>query len=319
MRKDCTRQKLIAILGPTASGKTSLAVQLARHFRGEIISADSRQVFRGLDIGTGKDLKEYSGSDGSGRLWRVPYHLLDVIDPSEEYSLAQYQKAVLLAMAGIHQRGRIPFLAGGSGLYAQAVIDNYQLDDRGPDRELRAALNGLSTEEIFRRLSEADPEQTYGLSASEKANRHRLIRRLEKIKQGNNICRTGQPLFDSLVLALSRPRSELDERIQARLRARLESEDLIKEVENLLASGLSAQRLISFGLEYKYIVLYLQKKLSYEQLFEQLFIAIRQFSRRQLTWLRRWEKQGRAIHWLKDTQEALALTADFLRAEKNAP
>jgi len=119
-----TRQKLIAILGPTASGKTSLAVRLARHFRGEIISADSRQVFRGLDIGTGKDLKEYSGSDGSGRLWRVPYHLLDVIDPSEEYSLAQYQKAVLLAMAGIHQRGRIPFLAGGSGLYAQAVIDN---------------------------------------------------------------------------------------------------------------------------------------------------------------------------------------------------
>ena len=297
------KNKIIVILGPTASGKTKLAVELAEKFNGEIVSADSRQVYRGMDIGTGKDLAEYS----------VPYHLIDVVNPKLRFDLAQYQKLAFAAIDDILGRGKLPILAGGSGLYLQAVIDNYKLSDAKKDLALRKKLEKLNAGELFKKLEKLSPNLAVKLNQSDKNNKRRLIRYLEILEQDKNFkSRKGQKKYEALLIGLSYSGEILKQRIFKRLMDRLKEQNMIGEVENLRAKGLSWKRLEEFGLEYKFISLYLQGKLQYEEMVEKLNLAIFQFAKRQLTWFKRWEKQGVKINWLKDFKKIEKLTKEFL-------
>ena len=297
------KNKIIVILGPTASGKTKLAVELAEKFNGEIVSADSRQVYRGMDIGTGKDLGEYS----------VPYHLIDVVSPKNRFDLAQYQKLAFQAIDDILKRGKLPILAGGSGLYLQAVIDNYKLSDAKKDLALRKKLEKLNAGELFKKLEKLSPNLAVKLNQSDKNNKRRLIRYLEILEQDKNFkSRKGQKKYEALLIGLSYSGEILKQRIFKRLMDRLKEQNMIGEVENLRAKGLSWKRLEEFGLEYKFISLYLQGKLQYEEMVEKLNLAIFQFAKRQLTWFKRWEKQGVKINWLKDFKKIEKLTKEFL-------
>ena len=296
-------KKIIVILGPTASGKTKLAVELAEKFNGEIVSADSRQVYRGMDIGTGKDLAEYS----------VPYHLIDVVNPKLRFDLAQYQKLAFAAIDDILGRGKLPILAGGSGLYLQAVIDNYKLSDAKKDLALRKKLEKLNAGELFKKLEKLSPNLAVKLNQSDKNNKRRLIRYLEILEQDKNFkSRKGQKKYEALLIGLSYSGEILKQRIFKRLMDRLKEQNMIGEVENLRAKGLSWKRLEEFGLEYKFISLYLQSKLQYEEMVEKLNLAIFQFAKRQLTWFKRWEKQGANINWVKDNKKIEKLVKDYL-------
>ena len=296
-------KKIIVILGPTASGKTKLAVELAEKFNGEIVSADSRQVYRGMDIGTGKDLAEYS----------VPYHLIDVVNPKLRFDLAQYQKLAFAAIDDILGRGKLPILAGGSGLYLQAVIDNYKLSDAKKDLALRKKLEKLNAGELFKKLEKLSPNLAVKLNQSDKNNKRRLIRYLEILEQDKNFkSRKGQKKYEALLIGLSYSGEILKQRIFKRLMDRLKEQNMIGEVENLRAKGLSWKRLEEFGLEYKFISLYLQGKLQYEEMVEKLNLAIFQFAKRQLTWFKRWEKQGANINWVKDNKKIEKLVKDYL-------
>ena len=297
------KNKIIVILGPTASGKTKLAVELAEKFNGEIVSADSRQVYRGMDIGTGKDLAEYS----------VPYHLIDVVNPKLRFDLAQYQKLAFAAIDDILGRGKLPILAGGSGLYLQAVIDNYKLSDAKKDLALRKKLEKLNAGELFKKLEKLSPNLAVKLNQSDKNNKRRLIRYLEILEQDKNFkSRKGQKKYEALLIGLSYSGEILKQRIFKRLMDRLKEQNMIGEVENLRAKGLSWKRLEEFGLEYKFISLYLQGKLQYEEMVEKLNLAIFQFAKRQLTWFKRWEKQGVKINWVKDNKKIEKLVKDYL-------
>ena len=297
------KNKIIVILGPTASGKTKLAVDLAKKFNGEIVSADSRQVYRGMDIGTGKDLAEYS----------VPYHLIDVASPKSQFDLAQYQKMAFRAIDDILKRGKLPILVGGSGLYLQAVVDNYKLSEAKQDAELRKKLEKLNAGELFKKLEKLSPNLAVKLNQSDKNNKRRLIRYLEILEQDKNFkSRKGQKKYEALLIGLSYSGEILKQRIFKRLMDRLKEQNMIGEVENLRAKGLSWKRLEEFGLEYKFISLYLQGKLQYEEMVEKLNLAIFQFAKRQLTWFKRWEKQGVKINWLKDFKKIEKLTKEFL-------
>ena len=296
-------KKIIVILGPTASGKTKLAVELAEKFNGEIVSADSRQVYRGMDIGTGKDLAEYS----------VPYHLIDVVNPKSRFDLAQYQKLAFAAIDDILGRGKLPILAGGSGLYLQAVVENYKLSEAKKDLTLRKELEKLSAVELFLKLKKLAPKLAEKLNQSDKNNKRRLIRYLEILEQDKNFkSRKGQKKYEALLIGLSYSGEILKQRIFKRLMDRLKEQNMIGEVENLRAKGLSWKRLEEFGLEYKFISLYLQGKLQYEEMVEKLNLAIFQFAKRQLTWFKRWEKQGANINWVKDNKKIEKLVKDYL-------
>ena len=305
--------KIIVVLGTTASGKTKLGVDLARKFNGEIISADSRQVYRGMDVGTGKDLDEYKN---------IPYHLIDVVNPNTKFSLAKYQKLAFGAIDDILKRGKTPIIVGGTGLYLQAVVDNYNLSGARPDKELREKLERKSAGELFLELKKINSKFAERLNESERKNRRRLIRYIEIMqdkgaeKKGVSHpigCETPKAKYDFLLLGLTWPRETLKERIYKRLMERLEKENMVGEVKELHKDGVSWKRLESFGLEYKYISLYLQGKLDYEEMVEKLNIAIRQFAKKQMTWFRRWEKQGRKINWVKDGEEAEKLVREFLK------
>jgi len=307
------KNKIIVVLGTTASGKTKLGVDLARKFNGEIISADSRQVYRGMDVGTGKDLDEYKN---------IPYHLIDVVNPNTKFSLAKYQKLAFGAIDDILKRGKTPIIVGGTGLYLQAVVDNYNLSGARPDKELREKLEEKSAGELFLELKKINSKFAERLNESEKKNKRRLIRYIEIMqdkgaeKKGVSHpigCETPKAKYDFLLLGLTWPRETLKERIYKRLMERLEKENMVGEVKELHKDGVSWKRLESFGLEYKYISLYLQGKLDYEEMVEKLNIAIRQFAKKQMTWFRRWEKQGRKINWVKDGEEAEKLVREFLK------
>ena len=323
-----TKNKIIVILGPTASGKTKLAVELASKFNGEIVSADSRQVYRGMDIGTGKDLKDYrleipnpndqlpnkfKIQNSKLKIIEIPYHLIDVANPKEQFDLAQYQKLAFAAIDDILGRGKLPILAGGSGLYLQAVIDNYKLSDAKKDLALRKKLEKLNAGELFKKLEKLSPNLAVKLNQSDKNNKRRLIRYLEILEQDKNFkSRKGQKKYEALLIGLSYSGEILKQRIFKRLMDRLKEQNMIGEVENLRAKGLSWKRLEEFGLEYKFISLYLQGKLQYEEMVEKLNLAIFQFAKRQLTWFKRWEKQGVKINWLKDFKKIEKLVKDYL-------
>ena len=309
IRPQEVKNKAIVILGPTASGKTALAVRLAARFNGEIISADSRQVYRGMDIGTGKDLREYR----SGKKL-IPYHLLDVVSPKTNFNLARYQKLAWKALADISARGALPLVVGGSGLYLQAVVDNYQLSPVKADPEKRRELEKRSVAELWEALQAVSPEFAAQLNNSDRHNPRRLVRYLELASAGQVFpAPRGAQKADFLVLGIDIPDDLMRLKIIKRLKIRLEKEDMIGEVERLHAAGVSYRRLISFGLEYKFVSLFLQGKMTREQLEEQLGTAIYRFAKRQKTWFKRWQKQGREIIWISQEAEAERAIQDFLK------
>lgn len=296
--KDKKKKKVLVILGPTATGKTSLAVRLAKLFKGEIISADSRQVYRGLDVGSGKDLSEYG---------KVKYHLIDIADVNDVFNLAQYQSLAKLAIENVLSRNKLPILVGGSGLYLQAIIDNYKLSEVKADFELREKLELMDKDELQKILKKKDSGFFNSLNNSDLNNKRRLIRYIELLKSKSSFGKKNESNYEFLVIGLDFESSILKERIAKRLKERLEKEGMIEEVERLNKEGVSWERLISLGLEYKFVSYYLQKKISYQEMFELLLTAICQFAKRQKTWFKRMEKQGIKINYLKNDKEIISL------------
>lgn len=287
--------KMITILGPTASGKTDIAAHLAYELGAEIISADSRQVYRGMDIGTGKDLEDYIVNGTP-----VPYHLIDICDAGAKYNLFQYQGDFLKAYDDITSRGVQPILCGGTGLYIESVLKGYHLSPVPQNPELRASLEGKSLEELTVMLKE--------LKAKAGSNMHnktdvdscqRAIRaiEIESYNLENPIPVRDFPAIDSIIIGVNIDRDERRRKITNRLRKRLD-DGMVDEIKQLLASGIPAEDLIYYGLEYKYITEYVIGKTSYDDMFRGLEIAIHQFAKRQMTWFRGMERRGFKIHWI---------------------
>lgn len=282
---------LLSIIGPTASGKTSLAVQLAVNLGGEIISADSRQVYRGMDIGTGKDLEDYFVN---GK--QVPCHLIDIADAGYKYNVFEYQQDFAKAWEDCRQRGVVPVLCGGSGLYVEAVLKGYKLLAVPVNEELRISLEGKSLQELAKRLA------TYKKlhNTSEIDTPKRAIRAIEI--EEYYCCHPHEekdfPVIRSLIIGVEVSREIRRQRITYRLHERLKN-GMVDEVRRILESGVKPEDLIYYGLEYKYLTLYLIGKLSYDEMIEQLNVAIHQFAKRQMTWFRKMERAGFDIHWLK--------------------
>ena len=288
-------KKMVTILGPTASGKTTLATRLAHTIGGEIISADSRQVYRNMDIGTGKDLADYV-VDGK----KIPYHLIDIAEAGTKYNLYQYQHDFHVAYQDIVSRDERPILCGGTGLYLEAVLKGYALSPVPQNAELRARLEGKSLAELTQML--ADLKAQTGLvmhNTTDVDSCQRAIRAIE-IETYNiehtTALRT-MPGIDSLIIGVNIEREERRRKITARLKQRLD-EGMVEEVRGLLDSGIAADDLIYYGLEYKFITEYIIGKLTYEEMFRQLEIAIHQFAKRQMTWFRGMERRGTTIHWV---------------------
>jgi len=299
------KPKVLVILGPTASGKTSLAVKLAKEFNGEIISADSRQVFRGMDIGTGKDLGEYGN---------VPYHLIDVVNPEDEFNLLKYQKLANKAIKNILSRGKLPIIAGGTGLYLQAIVDGYQLDKNAPNPKRRAELTAMTVAELYKILEKEKPEFAANINNSDKNNPRRLIRYIEIMESGETpktVSKKTVP-YDFLLLGLQQDDDTMRARIIKRIKDRLNNEDMVGEVERLVDEGIPYTRLNSFGLEYRHIAWYLQDKLDYDDMVERLGLATYRFAKRQKTWFKRWQKQGRIINWVDDLKSAKKIIKNWL-------
>lgn len=298
------QRNLLVVLGPTASGKTGLAVRLARRIGGEIISADSRQVYRGMDLGTGKDLTEY-GRDGDP----VPFHLIDICDPEDEFSVFAFQGHFYRSMAEILTRGRVPLLAGGTGLYLDAVLRGYRMAAVPENQELREGLAAEPMESLRRRFLSSCPDAH---NTTDLLEPKRLIRAIEIAEYSQmHPQETKTPIAVlPLVIGIRCDRSELRRKITLRLQARLEN-GMVDEVRSLHESGIAWEKLESFGLEYRYMSLYLQQKMAREEMFRTLNTRIHQFAKRQETWFRRMERQGVRIHWIDgaDEEAAIALIA----------
>jgi tRNA dimethylallyltransferase len=280
----------VVLLGTNASGKSDLGIRLARCLGGEIVSADSRQVFRGLDLGSGKISAEQAGT--------VPHHLMDVAEVTDYYSLAQYQEAAYRAIDAITEAGKMPFLVGGTGLYISAIVEGYELVDVPPNEPLRAELENLTLPELVEQLEKADPEAARHI---DKSNSRRIIRAIEIAAAGHTHAagRQRAPRYDCLQLGLSWPKEILEKRIEQRLHDRLAG-GMIEEVAGLRRRGVPDLRLEKLGLEYRYITRYLRGDLTTEEeLRLQLGTAIRQFAKDQLTWF----KRDRRIIWLDATKD----------------
>ena len=308
--------KVIVILGPTSSGKTSFAVKLAHRFSGEIVSADSRQVYRGMDIGTGKDLSEYGFEDEKGNEVNIPYHLIDVVGPNEKFDIVKWNKLAKLAIDDILKRGKLPMVVGGTGLYIQSLVDDYNFSEVKPDKEYRKKLEEKSEKELRGILEKIKPEIIEDLDNNDFANKRRLIRYIEILKENKDFSIKNSLKNDNkynfLLLGLTLPREEINKKIHDRLLYRIEREGLIDEVKKLHEmDGVSWERFESLGLEYKHTSWYLNGKIDYDEMIEKTFIAIRQFAKRQMTWFKRWEKQGADINWAKDLKEADKLIKNF--------
>lgn len=283
-------RKLITVLGPTASGKTPFAVQLAHALGGEIISADSRQVYRRMDIGTGKDLSEYTLSGKS-----VPFHLIDIREPGDKYTLFDYQRDFHVAYQDICNRGKRPFLCGGTGLYLESVLKGYHLPNVPVNPALRSRLEPLSLTELTEILRSYRPLH----NTTDTDTKKRAIRAIEIADYQSEQSlppHTSSPL-ESTILGLQIDRELRREKISRRLQARLQ-EGMIDEVRQLLDEGIPPADLIYYGLEYKYVTLHVTGELSYREMVRQLEIAIHQFAKRQMTWFRGMERRGIPIHWI---------------------
>jgi tRNA dimethylallyltransferase len=283
-------KKLITILGPTATGKTKLAAALATIIGGEIISADSRQVYRGMNIGTGKDLDDYEYNG-----IKVPYHLIDIVDPGYEYNIFEFQNDFLKIFYDIKKRGNIPILAGGSGMYIDSVINGYNLIKVPENKFLRKNLENLTDDELRNKLL------SYGKlhNTTDLIDRKRIIKAIEikEFEKQNSDKTVKMPQINSVNIGIYFDRQEVRNRITKRLIERLDN-GMIDEINNLLNSGITPEQLTFYGLEYKWITLYVLGEIDYNEMFSKLNTAIHQFAKRQMTWYRRMEKQGTKIFWI---------------------
>ena len=286
------RYNLIVILGPTASGKTRVAARLARDLGSEVISADSRQVYRGMDLGTGKDISEFL-VDGV----EIPYHLIDIVDADYEFNLFEYQKMFYHSFSEISQRGIIPIMVGGTGLYIEAVVNGYRMHEVPENSSLRGELRKMDMDAMRDRLFQNNPAVH---NTTDTQDRDRLIRAIEIVEHSKThgfVEEVKRPRINPFIIGICWERSVLRERITMRLKERIDM-GMIEEVKDLHNQGVSWERLDSFGLEYRYVSRYLQEKMDFDEMLRQLGTRIHQFSKRQMTWFRRMERRGVVIHWI---------------------
>ncbi len=286
---------MITILGPTASGKTTLAAHLAARIGGEIISADSRQVYRRMDIGTGKDLDDYV-VDGK----QIPYHLIDIAEPGTKYNLFQYQQDFHDAYNDIKSRGATPILCGGTGLYIEAALKGYALSPVPQNPELRARLEGKSLEELtgmLVSLKQKNGSVMHNTTDVDTAQRAIRAIEIETYNAEHPTEERQMPKIDSLVIGVNIDRESRREKITKRLRQRLDN-GMVEEIRSIIDSGVAPEDLIYYGLEYKYVTEYVIGKTTYDEMFRSLEIAIHQFAKRQMTWFRGMERRGTVIHWI---------------------
>lgn len=281
---------LITILGPTASGKTPLAAALAARLRTEIISGDSRQIYRRMDLGTGKDLADYTVGD-----YHVPYHLIDIAEPGYKYNVFEFQRDFLVAYEDIRARGLLPVLCGGTGMYLESVLKGYRLLPVPENPELRARLAGKSLEELTSLLSTY--KKLHNSTDVDTVKRAIRAIEIEEYYLTQDVEARTFPEISSLIIGVDIDRELRREKISRRLKQRLD-EGMVDEVRHLLESGIAPEDLIYYGLEYKYLTLYVTGELTYEEMYSQLEIAIHQFAKRQMTWFRGMERRGFTIHWI---------------------
>ena len=299
--------KIITILGPTATGKTRLAARLAALIDGEIISADSRQVYRGMDLGTGKDLLDFV-VDGK----QIPHHLIDIVEPGYEFNVFEFQQAFQKVLKDITIRSHFPVLCGGSGLYLDAVLRNYKLDKVPENRVLRKELEEVPEVELIQKLKSYGPVH----NTTDTESHSRLLRAIEirEFERKYPEAKQGLPGIKSVNFGIHFEREIIRERITERLKKRLE-EGMVEEVKRLLNGGLEPEQLTFYGLEYKYLTLYVTGELTYDEMFSKLNTAIHQFAKRQMTWFRRMGKKGVKIHWIDgnlSAEEKLAVIIGML-------
>lgn len=297
------KPKVIIVVGPTASGKTALSLFLAQQLGGEIISADSRQIYRGLDIGTGKVTQKEMG--------KIPHHLIDIKDPEESYSAAEFAQDAGEAIAAIHARGHLPIIVGGTFFYIEALLKRKSLPQVPPNPTLRGMLEVLTTPELFSLLEEKDPERARAIDPH---NRRRLVRALEIIDALGTVpapLYTSSP-YDALIIGIELPAQELKERINKRLHERM-AIGMVEEAEQLASRGLPLSRMDELGLEYRYLAKLLKGEMTKEEMVAKLEIEIGRFAKRQRTWLRKME----GVQWygVEDTERILRDTRTFLTAE----
>jgi tRNA dimethylallyltransferase len=298
---------LLIVTGPTASGKTSLAAVLASRLDGEIISADSRQVYRHMNLGTGKDYNDYFIGEK-----KIPFHLIDIADPGYKYNLFEYQRDFSNVLRDIKDRNKFPVVCGGSGMYIDSIVSGYKLVEVPPDMNLRSSLEGRTIEELKEILSAyRNLHNITDIDTKKRAIRAIEIERYIREHPENRVYyQTGRPL----VIGILFDRDARRRRISFRLKARIE-EGMIEEVQNLLLRGIDPETLIYYGLEYKFITLFLTGKLGYDEMFRSLEIAIHQFAKRQMTWFRGMERKGIKIHWINGElpmEEKVEMTLDLL-------
>ncbi|WP_281802409.1 tRNA (adenosine(37)-N6)-dimethylallyltransferase MiaA [Segatella maculosa] len=305
---------LITILGPTASGKTSLAAHLAYEIDAEIISADSRQVYRGMTIGTGKDLEDYMIKDR-----QIPYHLIDICEPGTKYNLFRYQEDFIKVYADMMQRGKQPILCGGTGLYIESVLKGYHLSPVPQNQELRDALADKSLEElieILKRLKQQSGSMMHNKTDVDSCQRAIRAIEIETYNLEHPTEDRTFPAIESIIIGVAIDRDARRAKISGRLQKRLDS-GMIDEVKGLIDSGIPAADLIYYGLEYKYITEYIIGKIGFEEMFRRLEIAIHQFAKRQMTWFRGMERRGFTIHWvdaLLPMEEKVGMIKELINA-----
>jgi len=286
-----SKKDLIVILGPTATGKTNLAAQLAHQIDGEIISADSRQVYKGMDVGTGKDLGDFK-VDGV----EIPFHLIDIVEAGTEYNLFKYQTDFLNAFKDINSRGKRAILCGGTGMYIEAAIKGYRLIETPKNKILREELSLKTIEELGAILKEYKKVH----NTTDTVERERIIRAIEiaKYESENKELTKDFPLINYQLFGIDYERTIIRERITKRLKQRFKNEGMIEEVEQLIANGVSPEKLMFYGLEYKFITQFLLNEITRKEMFNKLEIAIHQFAKRQSTWFRKMERNGFNINWI---------------------
>ncbi|NQU77805.1 tRNA (adenosine(37)-N6)-dimethylallyltransferase MiaA [Candidatus Falkowbacteria bacterium] len=298
--------KIIVVLGPTATGKTRLGVRIASKFSGEIISADSRQVYKGMDIGTGKDLAEFSISKNI----KVPYHLIDVVSPKTEFNAAKWLVMAKKAIADIHKRGKVPIIVGGTGLYISALVEGFNLAGAKPDKALRKKLEATPLARLLTRLKKLDPE-TY--KKIDKKNKRRVVRAVEICligkEKASKLRRVERPDFDFLILGIKKEREEINKLIDRRADKWMK-QGIINEVKRLRKQGISWKRLDSFGLEYRWVSKFLQGEVGQDEMLGKMKTSIHQFAKRQMVWFRKM----RNVKWVKNYQEASKTVAGFLKS-----
>lgn len=284
---------LIAIVGPTASGKTELAAHLAARLGTEIISGDSRQVYRRMDLGTGKDLGDYT-VDGQP----IPYHLIDIAEPGTRYNVFRYQQDFLRSYNDMRSRGKLPILCGGSGLYVESVLRGYRLLSVPENKPLRQSLEGKTLSELSEMLKQY--KTLHNTTDTDTTKRAIRAIEIEEYYRQASVEEMAFPKLDALVIGVDISRDLRREKISRRLKQRLQ-DGMIDEVRSLLADGIRPDDLIYYGLEYKYLTLYVTGRLTYEEMFSQLEIAIHQFAKRQMTWFRGMERRGTHVNWISYT------------------